>query len=78
MITVSKSELKAHMLDYFRRVESSGDDLIVTSHRKPVLRVSRLSSQGTVTDVFGDVQGKARLPEEAVLCPETAEWPETT
>jgi prevent-host-death family protein len=39
METVSKSVLKAKMLEYFRHVEQDGEELIVTSHGKPVARV---------------------------------------
>ncbi len=76
MIAVSKSQLKAHMLEYFRKIEESGDDLIVTSHRKPVLRISRLTPRQSVTEVFADVRGKATLPTETVMAPETDEWGE--
>lgn len=42
MITVSKSELKAKMLEYFRRVEQTGEEIIVTNNRVPILKVSPL------------------------------------
>ena len=74
MITVSKSTLKSHMLELFRRVEEQGEDMIVTSHRKPVIRVSRLAPHGNVADIFSDVRGKARLPEDEVMAPESWEW----
>ncbi|MBN1676704.1 MAG: type II toxin-antitoxin system Phd/YefM family antitoxin [Kiritimatiellae bacterium] len=74
MIAVSKSELKAKMLAYFRRVEETGEDLVVTSHRKPVLRVTRLSAGRSVAELFGDARKRARLPLDAVLAPETEEW----
>ena len=73
MIAVSKSQLKAHMLECFREVEASGDDLIVTSHGKPVLKVSRLNPRQSVAEVFGDVRGKAVLPEQTVMAAETDE-----
>ena len=44
--TVSKSKLKAEMLEYFREVEASGEPLIVTDHgretleMRPIQRVS--------------------------------------
>ena len=37
--TVSKSKLKAKALEYFREVERTGQELIVTDHGKPVLRI---------------------------------------
>jgi hypothetical protein len=33
---VSKSALKAKMLEYFRRVEETGEELIVTDNGEPV------------------------------------------
>lgn len=32
MLTVSKSQLKANMLEIFCQIESSGEELIVTHH----------------------------------------------
>lgn len=37
--TVSKSKLKAHALEYFREVERTGRELIVTDHGRPVLKI---------------------------------------
>lgn len=39
---VSKGVLKAHMLEYFREIERTGEELIVTDHRKPVLKIVSL------------------------------------
>jgi len=36
---VSKSEFKAKALEYFRRVETSGQSLVVTDHGRPTLEV---------------------------------------
>jgi len=36
---VSKSALKAKMLEYFRKVEETGEELIVTDNNRPVLCV---------------------------------------
>ena len=37
--TVSKSKLKTHALEYFREVQRTGQELIVTDHGKPVLKI---------------------------------------
>ena len=37
--SVSKSTFKAKALEYFREVESTGRELIITDHGKPVLKV---------------------------------------
>ena len=39
MATVSKSALKARMLEYFRQVEETREPLVVTDHGRAVLRV---------------------------------------
>jgi prevent-host-death family protein len=37
--TISKSRFKARALEYFRQVEHTGKELIITDHGKPVLKV---------------------------------------
>jgi len=37
--SVSKSVFKAKALEYFREVESTGQELVITNHGKPVLKV---------------------------------------
>jgi len=39
--TVSKSQFKAKALEYFRRVEASGQRLVVTDHGRPTLELRR-------------------------------------
>lgn len=75
MITVSKSKLKARMLEYFRAVEETGEELVVTSHNRPVLRISRLDHVHTVQNLFGDVRGAVDL-DDSIMDPEIDEWPE--
>lgn len=52
MITVSKGVLKAKMLEYFRQVEKTQEELIVTDHHKPVLRIIPIKQKNLPTDVF--------------------------
>jgi prevent-host-death family protein len=37
--SVSKSAFKAKALEYFREVESTGAELVITDHGKPVLKI---------------------------------------
>jgi prevent-host-death family protein len=37
--TISKSKLKARALEYFREVEQTGSELIITDHGRPVLKL---------------------------------------
>ncbi len=36
---VSKSQFKLHSLEYFRKIEQTGEELIITDHGRPVLKV---------------------------------------
>jgi prevent-host-death family protein len=76
MRTVSKSALKAKMLEYFRRVEETGEDLIVTDNNVPVIRVHAIRQRRPAREVFADVRGRVVYHED-VLSPTTSEWPDT-
>lgn len=36
---ISKSKFKPHALEYFRQVEEKGEEIIITSHGHPVLKI---------------------------------------
>jgi antitoxin (DNA-binding transcriptional repressor) of toxin-antitoxin stability system len=76
MITVAKSVLKAKMLEYFRKVEKTGEELIVTDNRVPVLRVIPLRKITSPDEVFSDVRGKVSYSGD-ITEPESSEWEET-
>jgi len=76
MTTVSKSQLKAKMLEYFCQVEESGEELIVTDNGSPVVKVVPIRVRTSATDVFADVRGRVVYRED-ILAPTTDEWPET-
>ncbi|MBA7705128.1 hypothetical protein ES703_113952 [subsurface metagenome] len=73
MIKVSKGALKAKMLEYFRHVEKTGEELIVTNNNVPTLKVIPIKKKMSVEDVFGDLRGKVRL-DDSIMKPETDEW----
>jgi prevent-host-death family protein len=73
---VSKSALKAKMLEYFRQVEETGEELIVTDNNRPVLRVSPIKRRRSAAEVFSDVRGRVAYHED-LLAPLTDEWPQT-
>lgn len=75
MLTVSKHVLKAKMLEYFRQVEATGEELVVTHHHKPVLRITPVVAKRPVDEIFADLRGKVKYHGD-LLEPETAEWPE--
>lgn len=76
MTVVSKSALKAKMLEYFRHVEQTGEELIVTDNNRPVLKVVPIQERRAAASVFGDVRGRVVYLED-VLAPTTDEWNET-
>jgi prevent-host-death family protein len=75
MTTVSKSQLKARMLEYFRQVEETGEELIVTDNGMAVIKVVPIRARRSAADVFGDVRGRVVYRED-ILAPTTDEWPE--
>ena len=38
--TISKSKFKPHALELFREIEKTGQELIITDHGKPVLKIT--------------------------------------
>jgi len=40
MVTVSKSQFKAKALEYFRQVESTGREIIITDRGNPTVKIA--------------------------------------
>ena len=76
MTVVSKSALKARMLEYFRHVEQTGEELIVTDNNRPVLKVVPISARRPASEVFADVRGRVVYHDD-LLAPTLDEWTET-
>ena len=75
MIMVSKSKLKAKMLGYFRSVEETGEELVVTSHGKPVLKVVPIEQKLGPDILFAAERGHVTYGEDPVT-DTSDEWPE--
>jgi antitoxin (DNA-binding transcriptional repressor) of toxin-antitoxin stability system len=73
MKSISKSKLKARMLETFRQLEASGEELIVTDQGKPVLKIIPIKKATSVAEVFGDMQGKVSYLED-INTPSLVEW----
>ena len=73
--TISKSKLKAKMLEIFRNLEASGEELIVTDHGKPVLKILPIRDKSTVEELFGEFQGQVSYYED-IDTPTLPEWDE--
>ena len=76
MEKVSKSALKAKMLEYFRHVEETGEELIVTDNNQPVIRIVPIRKRVPAATLFADVRGRIVYHEDP-LAPTSEEWPET-
>ena len=61
------------MLEYFRIVEQTGEELIVTSNNVPTLKVVPISKNKPVEQVFGDLRNKVII-DDSIMEPETDEW----
>jgi len=72
---LSKTKLKAKMLAVFRDIERSGEELIVTDHGEPRLKITRLPRRESVDDVFGEKRGNVVYRED-ILKPTADEWSE--
>lgn len=63
------------MLEIFRNIEASGEELVVTDHGKPVLRIVAIKKKKAVIDLFGDLQGRV-IYHEDIDTPTVDEWSE--
>jgi antitoxin (DNA-binding transcriptional repressor) of toxin-antitoxin stability system len=61
---ISKSKLKAKMLARFREIEASGEELIVTDHGKPVLKIVPIRQENSIAELFGSLQGQVTYLED--------------
>ncbi len=52
---ISKSKFKPHALEYFRQVQKTGQELIITDHAKPVLKIVPYSVDHT--EVLKELHG---------------------
>lgn len=73
MNVISKSKLKTRMLEIFRQLEASGEELIVTDQGRPVLKITPIKKEANVVEVFGDIQGKVAYLED-INTPSLSEW----
>ncbi|MDJ0755933.1 MAG: type II toxin-antitoxin system Phd/YefM family antitoxin [Ardenticatenaceae bacterium] len=70
---ISKSKLKANMLEVFREIEASGEELIVTHHNRPVLRIVPIRQGRSIAEAFADLRGQAVFHEDPDT-PTIDEW----
>ena len=76
MEPVSKGILKAKMLEYLRKVQETGEELVVTDNYVPVVKIVPIRARRAARAVFADVRGRVVYHED-VLAPTSDEWDET-
>ena len=47
--TISKSKFKPMALEYFRRVQETGEEIVITDRGKPVVKIVPAQEEPTVT-----------------------------
>ena len=70
---VSKGVLKAKMLEYFRRVEETGEELIVTNNNVPTLKITPIQKKERAEEIFANLRGRVSI-DDSIMKPETEEW----
>ena len=75
MVTISKSKLKTHMLQVFRQIEQTGEEVIVTDNNRPVLRIQPIARKPSVDEMFSSYRGKIVWREDPDT-PTIDEWGE--
>lgn len=73
---VSKGVLKSHMLEYFREIERSGKELIVTDHHRPVLKIVPLERKPKSTESIFKAYRQRIIYHEDITKPAVEEWEE--
>ncbi len=76
LMRISKSQLKARMLEIFRQLEETGQEALVTDRGRVVLKIVPVRAVRSVDEVFADLRGKVVFHQDPDL-PTEAEWPET-
>lgn len=64
MRSISKSQLKTHLLRICRELETSGEELIITDRDTPVLKITPIRQRLTVESAFSDVVGNLEFFED--------------
>lgn len=75
MKSISKTKLKAQLLEFLRLVESEGEEIVVTDRGKPVVKISKYAQTLSTEELFGEMRGKVKYFED-LTTPTTEEWAE--
>ncbi|BAY94839.1 MULTISPECIES: type II toxin-antitoxin system Phd/YefM family antitoxin [unclassified Tolypothrix] len=75
MKSISKSKLKAQLLEFLRLVESEGEEIVVTDRGKPVVKISKYPQTLSTEELFKEMRGKVKYFED-LTTPTSEEWTE--
>jgi hypothetical protein len=76
VLKVTKIDLTSNIQEYLWRVETKGEELIVTSGEESIFIIKPYKSKQTADAVFGPFRGKVDYAGN-ILDQETGEWLET-
>ena len=62
MKTIAKSEFKPKAFEYFRIVESTGEEILITDHGRPVLKIVKYSDSDN--DILESMKGTVTYYDE--------------
>ncbi len=56
-MTASKSVLKNQLLEMLRRLEETGEEIIITDHNRPVASITPWRNRASADEIFGPWRG---------------------
>lgn len=72
MKTIAKSEFKPKAFEYFRIIESTGEEILITDHGRPVLKISKYSENDN--DILKSLKGTVTHYEEPMKPVAVEDW----
>jgi antitoxin (DNA-binding transcriptional repressor) of toxin-antitoxin stability system len=73
-MVISKAILKARLLEYLRKMQETGEEIIITDHKRPVGRISLLHPpRRNFAELFAPYRGQAVYLEDPTGSTQ-AEW----
>ena len=66
MKVISKTILKSKISDYLKQVEITGEEIIITDHNIPVMKIIPLKQKQSLKKQFEQFQGKAKYYAPAI------------
>ncbi len=74
-MVISKAVLKARLLEFLRKMQETGEEIIITDHKRPVGRITLLQPRRSFAELFAPYRGQAVYLEDPTHSTQ-AEWSE--